>query len=103
MYNEERGIKLEYRPSIHGHSKSLLKQTGKVLWVNSPLMGGLKTSPISRQKLKLNPDLLASNHTLIKRSPFSKTLKKSPNRLVGLVRDYTDGGIPKEQFTMRNE
>ena len=35
MYNEERGIKLEYRPSIHGHSKSNVHTTGKVVWVNN--------------------------------------------------------------------
>jgi len=49
MYNEERGIKLEYRPSLHGHSKSHVHTTGKVVWVNNN--AGQKASPFTRKEL----------------------------------------------------
>jgi hypothetical protein len=49
MYNEERGIKLEYRPSIHGHSKSHVHTTGKVIWINNN--AGQKASPYTRKEL----------------------------------------------------
>ena len=49
MYNEERGIKLEYRPSIHGYSKSHVHATGKVVWVNNN--AGQKASQYTRREL----------------------------------------------------
>jgi hypothetical protein len=65
MYNVERGTKLEYKPSIHGHSKSHIHNTGKVIWVNNNATQ--KMSPFTRRELmrkKVNGDIIAENEAL---------------------------------------
>ena len=54
MYNVERGTKLEYKPSIHGHSKSHIHNTGKVIWVNNNATQ--KMSPYTRRELMTKRD-----------------------------------------------
>ena len=62
MYNEEKGINLEYRPSIHGHSKSHIHSTGKVVWINN--YAGQKISPYTRKELTLVKESAIEKATL---------------------------------------
>ena len=98
MQNEQRGIKLQYNPQVHGQSKALVHSTGKVVWVNNN--AGQKASAYSRRELMsyMNGDLdktLAKNHKLFPQIK-DKQMKRQPSRLIGLVRDFLEGKIDKE-------
>jgi hypothetical protein len=99
MYNVERGTKLEYKPSIHGHSKSHIHNTAKVIWVNNNATQ--KMSQFTRRELmtkKDNGDTTAEDE--VRRLHLLKLLmnkvKKQPTRLINLVHDFLDGSIDKD-------